>query len=172
MRRICLFTMAIALLAPMAVLTAGPAGAAGGTTCGKPSGTITITPGLTGTPTVQTISVVLPVKACKGGGVTGGTSKGSIKTGKISISTFASGAPVTLNDTITWNNHKTSTFAASATTKISSKGVITSTVKGKVSTGLFVGSSVSTVVNVKLGPLVKNAIHSLAITGTSAFVIK
>jgi len=164
--------MAIALLAPTALLTAGPAGAAGGTTCGKPSGTITITPGLTGTPTVQVISVVLPVKACKGGGVTGGTSKGSIKTAKISISTFASGAPVTLNDTITWNNHKTTTFSAKATTKISSKGVITSTVKGKVTKGLFLGSSVSATVNVKLGPLVKNAIHSLTITGTTAFVIK
>ena len=172
MRRICLFTMAIALLAPTAVLTAGPAGAAGGTTCGKPSGTITISPGLTGTPTVQTISVVLPVKACKGGGVTSGTSKGSIKTATINISTFAGGAPVTLNDTITWNNHKTSTFSAKAATKISSKGAITSTISGKVSKGLFAGSSVSTVVSVKLGPLVKNAIHTLTITGTTAFVIK
>ena len=38
--------------------------------------------------------------------------------------------------------------------------------------GLFVGSTVSTTVNVKLGPLVKNAIHTLKITGTAAFVIK
>ena len=139
MKKIGVFTMAIALLAPMAVMSAGPAGAAGGTTCGKPSGTITITPGLTSKPTVQTINVVLPVKACKGGGVTSGTSKGSIKTTTISISTFASGKPVVLNDTITWNNKKTTTFTASAATKIASNGVITSTITGTVTKGLFVG---------------------------------
>ena len=172
MKRICLFTMAVALLMPMAVLSAGPAGAAGGTTCAKPTGTITISPGLTTTPTVQTISVVLPVKACKGGGVTSGTSKGSIKTAKISISTFASGAAVTLNDTITWNNHKTTTFSAKAATKIASNNKITSTITGSVTKGLFVGLHVSATVNVTLGPLVKNAIHTLKIAGSTAFVIK
>jgi len=171
MRKICLFTMAVALMAPIAVLTAGPASAAGGTKCGKPSGTITISPGLTSKLTVQTISVVLPVKACVGGGVTSGSSKGSIKTAAIDISTFASGKPVTLNDTITWNTKATSTFSATATTKISSGGAITSTVKGKVTKGLFVGGTVSTTVNVKLGPLVHNAIKNLIITGTAAFVI-
>jgi hypothetical protein len=171
MRKVYVFTMAVALMAPIAVLAAGPAGAAGGTTCGKPSGTITISPGLTSTPTVQTISVVLPVKACKGGGVTGGTSKGSIKTAAIDISTFASGKPVVLNDTIVWNTKATTTFSASASTKISSKGAITSTIKGKVTKGLFVGGNVSATVNVKLGPLVHNAIKNLIITGTTAFVI-
>ena len=170
MKRICLFTMAVALMAPMAVLSAGPAGAAAGTTCAKPTGTITIAPGLTTTPTVQTISVVLPVKGCKGGGVTGGSSKGSLKTAKITINTFASGAPITLNDTITWNTKATTTFSAKATTKIV-KNVITSTIKGTVTKGLFAGGKVSATVTVKLGPLVKNAIKNLKITGTSAFVI-
>jgi hypothetical protein len=172
MKRIFVLPMAVALLAPLAVLSAGPAGATGGTTCAKPSGTITISPGLTTVPTAQTISVVLPVKACKGGGVTGGTSKGSLKTAKITLKTLASGAPITLNDTITWNNHKTTTFSAKAATTIASNGVITSKINGKVSKGLFVGSSVSTTVHVKLGPLVKNAVKNLVITGTAAFVIK
>ena len=172
MKRIGLLTMAIALMAPMAVMTAGPASAAGGTTCAKPSGTITITPGLTTTQTVQTINVVLPVKACKGGGVTSGTSKGSIKTAAISIKDFAGGAPVVLNDTITWNNHKTTTFSAKAKTTIASNGVITSVISGSVSKGLFVGSKVSATVHVKLGPLVNNAIKNLIITGTTSFVIK
>ncbi len=171
MRKACVFAMAVVLVAPIAVLTAGPANAAAGTTCGKPSGTITISPGLTSKPTVQTISVVLPVKACKGGGVTGGSSKGSLKTAAIDISTFAGGKPVTLNDTITWNTKATTTFKASATTKISSKGVITSTIKGKVTKGLFLGGTVSATVVVKLGPLVHNAIKNLIITGTTAFVI-
>ncbi|MGO9876519.1 MAG: hypothetical protein ACLPVY_22310 [Acidimicrobiia bacterium] len=171
MRRIYLLTMVVALVAPVAVLTAGPASAAGGTTCGKPSGTITISPGLTSTPTVQTISVVLPVKACKGGGVTGGTSKGSLKTAAIDISTFANGKPITLNDTITWNTKATTTFSATTNTKISSSGAITATIKGKVTKGLFVGGTVTATVNVKLGPLVHNAIKNLIITGTTAFVI-
>jgi hypothetical protein len=171
MRRICLFTMVVALLAPVAVLTAGPAGAAGGTTCAKPTGSITITPGLTSTPTVQTISVVLPIKACKGGGVTGGTSRGSLKTAKIDISNLATGAPITLNDTITWNTGKTTTFSAKTTTKISSSGAISATIKGKVSKGLFLGGNVTAAVSVKLGPLVHNAIKNLLITGTTAFVI-
>jgi hypothetical protein len=47
MRKVFLFTMAVALMVQAAVLTAGPANAAGGTTCAKPSGTITISPGLT-----------------------------------------------------------------------------------------------------------------------------
>ena len=171
MKRIGLFTMAIALVVPMAVLTAGPASAASGTKCAKPSGTITISPGLTTKLTAQTISINLPIKGCVGGGVTGGGSKGSIKTAPINISTFAGGKPVTLNDTITWNTKATTTFSASSATKISGKGVITATVKGKVSKGLFAGGTVSTTVTVKLGPLVKNAIKNLKITGTTAFVI-
>ena len=55
MRKFGMFTMAIALLAPMAVLTAGPAGAAGGTTCKTLTGTATIKPGLGTTAKNQTI---------------------------------------------------------------------------------------------------------------------
>ena len=172
MKRTGLLAMAVAAATMAGALGAGPAGAAGGTTCAKPSGTITISPGLTTKATVQTISVVLPLKACVGGGVTSGSSKGSIKTTAISISTFAGGKPVSFVDTITWNNKKTTTLTASATTKIGAKGSITAAIKGKVTKGLFVGSNVSTNVNVKLGPLVKNAIKNLIITGTTSFVIK
>src|SRR5580704_15311429 len=97
MRKICLITMALGLLVQMAVLTAGPASAAGGTTCAKPTGSITISPGLTTTLTPQTISIALPIKACVGGGVTSGTSHGSIKTPPIDISNLAGGKPLTLN---------------------------------------------------------------------------
>jgi hypothetical protein len=171
MRKTCVFTMAVALLAPMAVLSAGPAGAAAGTTCAKPSGTITIAPGLTSKPTVQTISINLPIKACKGGGVTGGVSKGSIKTAAITAGTFAGGKPVNLNDTITWNTRKTTTFTASSSTKIT-KGVITAAVKGKVSKGVFLGATVTTTVTVTLGkPGPGGSIKNLIITGTKPFVI-
>jgi hypothetical protein len=62
-------------------------------------------------------------------------------------------------------------FSAKAATRISSKGFITSTIKGKVTKGLFLGGTVTTTVAVKLGPLVHNAIKNLIITGTAAFVI-
>ena len=77
MKSIARIAMAMALLVPMAVVTAGPAGAAGGTTCKSPSGKITVTPGLLPTiKKVQTISFNLPLAGCKGGGVTGGVVKG------------------------------------------------------------------------------------------------
>jgi len=171
MRKICLFTMAVGLLFPMVALTAGPASAAAGTTCAKPTGSITISPGLTTTLTPQTISIALPIKGCVGGGVTAGTSKGSIKTPPIDLSNLASGKPLTLNATITWNNKQTTTFSASAAAKVGAGNKISALVKGKVTKGLFVGGTVSVNVAVKLGPLVHNAVKNLIITGTTAFVI-
>jgi hypothetical protein len=174
MKKLYVFGMAIALMAPMAVLTTGSAGAAAaGTTCGKPVGTIKIAPGLGSTPKVQTISISLPIKACKGGGVTGGTSKGSIKTAAITAATFANGKPVKLNDTITWAGGKgTTTFTASSTTTVKG-GVITAVISGKVSKGLFKGLTASTTVTVKLGkPGADKLIKSLSISATKPFTIK
>jgi hypothetical protein len=172
MRKVFLFTVAVALMVPAAALTAGPANAAGGTTCAKPSGTITITPGLTSTPTVQTTSVVLPVKGLRRRRRHRRQQQGFDQDRQDQHRDVRGGAPVTFNDTITWNTKATTTSSAKATTKISSKSVITSTVTGKVTKGLFVGSSVSVVVNVKRGPLVHNAVHTLIITANTKFVIK
>ena len=153
-------------------LYATPAYAVGGTVCAKPSGKITITPGLTTVKKVQTIVINLPVKTCKGGGVTSGTNKGSIVTAPINVATFAAGKPVKLNSKITWNTKKTSTWNASATTKIVGTA-ITSTIKGKVTAGLFKGSAVTTVVGVKLGtPGAGGAIKTLIVTGKAPFAIK
>jgi hypothetical protein len=70
------FGLAIALMAPIGVLSAQPAGAAALVTCAKPSGTITFSPGYGKTPKIQTTTFKLPIKSCTGGGVTGGTSAG------------------------------------------------------------------------------------------------
>ena len=57
MRSFVRFTMAIALLAPMTVLTASSAGAASGTVCARQTGTATISPGITPKATNVTISI-------------------------------------------------------------------------------------------------------------------
>ena len=172
MKSLVRITMALALMVPMAVATAGPAGAAGGTTCKPPSGKITLKPGLTAKLTVQTISINLPVAGCKGGGVTGGTFKGSLKTDPISIATFAkSTKPLKLTSNITWNTKKTSSFVATTSTKIGK--TITSSIKGKVTKGLFLGLTVTSSQTVTLGkPGAGGAITNLTIKGTTPFVIK
>ena len=52
----------------LSVALVAPAGAAGGTTCKPATGKITLSPGLTSKPTVQTITINLPVTGCSGGG--------------------------------------------------------------------------------------------------------
>ena len=78
MKKIGMLVTTVALLLPMVALTAAPAGAAGGTTCKPPSGKLTFSPGVGSTLKAQTISINLPVKGCVGGGVTGGTFKGTL----------------------------------------------------------------------------------------------
>ena len=171
MKRVSTFAMALALLLPIAVLSASPAGAAGGTTCKPASGKITLTPGLSATPTVQTISINLPVAGCSGGGVTSGTFKGSLKTTAISIASFAkTSTPLKLAATITWNTKATSTLTATSTTKLGK--VITSTVAGKISKGLFANLTFHSVQTVTLGPLKNNKITTLNIKGSGAVTIK
>ena len=165
------FTMAIALLASLGVLGAGPAVAAGGTSCKPPSGKITLSPGLSSTAKVQTIVINLPVAGCTGGGVTGGTFKGTLKTAALTAAQFAtSTTPLKFTASITWNNKKTSTFSATATTKIGK--TITDTIKGKVTKGLFLGSSVTSTQTVTPGPTVGGVIKFVTIKGTANFVIK
>ena len=172
MKNLARLTMAVALLVPVGIVAAGPASAAGGTTCKPPSGVVKLSPGLTAKLTVQTITINLPVAGCSGGGVTGGTFKGSLKTTPISIGTFAkSSAPLKLNSTITWNTKATSTLIATSTTKIGK--TIVSTVKGKISKGLFIGLTFTSVQTVTLGkPGAGGAITTLNIKGSAPVTIK
>ena len=165
--------LAIALVVPLGAVAVGTADAATpGTSCVAPSGSIKISPGLTTVKKVQTITFNLPIKGCKGGGVTSGISKGSLKTAPTSIASFATpGPPLKVTTTLTWNTKKTSTFTASTTTTVKG-GVITSALKGKVTKGLFLGKTVTVSLTVKLGPLVNGAIVNLTIKGKTAFVIK
>ena len=173
MRKSWVFGMAIALLAPMAVLTAGPASAVGGTLCPAPSGTITILPGLGKTPKAQTITFNLPLKSCKGGGVTGGSVKGSEKTKPVDIATFSKGKALPLSATVAWapKSKGTSKFTATATT--TTKGsVISYSIKSKISSGLFVGGTLTTSGTVSFGkPGKGGTISNLILKGKKPFAI-
>jgi hypothetical protein len=170
MKRFGMFTMAIALLVPMAALTAGPAGAAGGTTCKPPTGALTFSPGVGTTPKVQTININLPIKGCVGGGVTGGTFKGTLKTAPTDIALLSKqAADLKFAVTITWNTGKTSTFTATSSTKIGK--TITSKVTGKITKGQFAGLTFSSAQTVKYG-FVGGLIKTINITGTGSITIK
>ncbi len=150
MKKLGILTMAFALMAPLA-FSAGPAGAATLVTCAKPSGSVTFSPGLGATPKLQTTTFTLPIKGCKGGGVTSGSSKGSAKgTTKSSCGTFASAGKEITKVTITWNNKKTSTATLTTLVSISGKTGITATVSGKISAGMFVGKTLKTKVKITI----------------------
>jgi len=144
--------LAIAMVAPIGVLSVQPAGAAAIVTCSPPSGFVTFTPGLGTTPKIQKTTFSLPVKGCKGGGVTGGTSKGSTKGTKPQTCTTFATNPSAANTkvTITWNTGKTSSSTLSTTIVKGAPGVITASVVGKISKGLFLGKTLKTKVKVTL----------------------
>ena len=171
MRKVAGVLFAAAMLLPVGLMAA-PAGAAGGTTCKPPSGTVKISPGLGKTLKVQSIAINLPVSGCVGGGVKSGVFKGTIKTTPTDIAKFAApGPPLKFTATITWNTGKTSTLAATSSTKVA-KGVINSTVGGKISKGLFVGLTFKSSQTVKVGPTVGGLIKSISIKGTGSVTIR
>jgi len=173
MRRIGMLTMAIVLLAPMAVLTAGPAGAAGGTTCKTLTGTATITPGLGATPKNQKILSTSSIGSCKGGGVTKGTGKATNTTPNGSCSGLAkAGTKSAISEVITWNTGKTSTLAGSTVT---GPKVGQATITLKVTAGLFVGLHGSQIIAFKIskgGCTDKSPVTALTISVVTPFVIK
>jgi hypothetical protein len=150
MKKLGVFVMAIALMAP--VLAAAPAGAAAIVTCAKPSGSVTFSPGLGATKKLQTTTFNLPIKGCKGtGGVTSGTSKGSAKgTTPQSCGTFAAAGKTVTKVTITWNTKATSSATLTTLVSVSGKTGITATVSGKISKGLFLGKTLKTKVKVTI----------------------
>jgi hypothetical protein len=164
-------TSALALMAPVGVAMAKPAGAAPIVTCAKPSGAVTFTPGLSDVPKVQTTKFNLPVKNCKGtGGVKSGTSTGSTKgTTKETCLTFGSNpSGVKTKVTIKWNTGKSSVATLSTVVKPATGG-LTATVSGKISTGEFKGKTIKTKVKVTLkgkcstaSPLKKAVLTGLA----------
>jgi hypothetical protein len=172
MKKLGVFVMAVALMAP--VIAAAPAGAAAIVTCAKPSGSVTFTPGLSATPKVQTTTFNLPVKGCKGtGGVKSGTSKGkTVGKTKDTCTTFAKAGATTTTVTITWDTKQTST-AKLATKTAAGKNGLTATVTGKISAGLFKGKTIKTKVAVTLKGACSNAspLKKAVLTGLAPLTI-
>jgi hypothetical protein len=173
MKSIVRFTMAIALLAPIGVLTAGPAGAAGGTSCKTLTGTATITRGLGNTAKDQKIVSTSKIGGCTGGGVTSGSGKATNLTKAGNCTGLAkAGTKSTISEVITWNNKKTSTLAGSTVT---GPKVGQATITLKVTKGLFVGLHGSQIIAFKISKGActdKSPVTALSIAKVTSFVIK
>ena len=166
---------ALALMAPVGIAVAKPAGAAPLVTCAKPSGAVTFTPGLGTTKKIQMTKFNLPVKNCTGkGGVKSGTSVGSTKgTKPENCTTFGSTPSTKTKVTITWNNGKKSISTLTTTIKIVTGG-ITATVSGKITSGTaFVGKTIKTKVKVTLkgGCTDANPLKKATLTGLAPLTI-
>jgi len=182
MRKSFLALLAVASLLPL-VLVASPAGAAGGTVCATSAGTATFTPPLpilsSKTLVNGSLSAVGTVGKCTGGGVTSGHTKfkQTVKSTTGSNCTTLTKPSPTSKGTIgslviTWNTGKTST-AASFTVK-QTKSVTTSTTTGKITAGLFVGSTITGSVKytVPSGGCTSKPLATVTYVQTANFVIK
>jgi hypothetical protein len=151
LKRVLGVAAALALMAPVGVISATSASATPLVTCAKPSGSVTFVPGLGTTKRIQTTKFNLPVKNCKGkGGVKSGTSTGSTKgKTKQNCATFAAAGKTITNVTIKWNTGKTST--AKLTTTVKAQGTsLVATVSGKISKGKFTGKTLKTKVKITI----------------------
>ena len=144
MRKFAGVCLAAAMLLPMGLIAAAPAGAAAPkTTCSKASGTATFKPPL---PALTSTAVVKPVitvtgtlTGCKGGGVTSAKIKAVLKQAIAgNCTTLLKGATANISgsETLTWNTKATSTVK---TLKLAGvKGNATQTnATGAVTAGLF-----------------------------------
>jgi hypothetical protein len=151
MRKSLGLLLATALVLPVGVMAASSSGAAGGTVCSTAAGSAVFSPAL------PVISSAVLVKGtlvatgtlgkCVGGGVTSAhtvfkSPKGTTGSNCKTLATFDPKSKGTVGtETITWNTGKTSTVAL---TLKQVKGKPTTTnIVGKVTKGLFVGSSQS-----------------------------
>jgi hypothetical protein len=137
------------MVVPTAVLTAQPAGAAGGTTCKTFTGSVTFHPPLPPLGSKATVKGYFTV-AGKLSGCTGVVRSATVsgksvtsKTGQNCQTIATSKTPNTVNLTTKWNNGKTST--GKLTSKPGSNPTI-QTVTGTTASGLFKGLHTSTTV--------------------------
>jgi len=174
MRSIARLAISVGLLIPMGII-AGPAGAAGGTSCKTSAGKATIIPGLSSAQTVQTIAATVTLSGCTGGGVSAGSGRATVKLGATDCTGLAKGGSKgALTETITWNTRRTSTFTGTTLSGTGAK-VLQVAISGTVTVGLFKGSKVSTAfaysVNAGQSCSKTSAITGLSIKGLKPFVI-
>ncbi len=181
MRKTVGLLCAAALLLPVGVITASPAGAAGGTVCSKASGTGVFTPPIpkgAGPKRASKLSASGTVSGCNAT-VKSGTTK-FVQTSKpvpgncqTLLVVNSADKPTIGTLTIKWNNGKTSTAQGF---KIKQTKSTEATTTGKITSGLFVGKVISGTVTFKpkQGDCVKTDLKSVTYQNKSGtkFVIK
>ena len=148
MRKLSGVLFAVAMVLPLGIVGAAPAGAAGGTVCASASGSATFNPPLpilTSKATVKGNLVAIgTLGKCVGGGVTSAhtkftSTKSTTGSNCTTLITFNPKAKPTMGtEVITWNNGKTSTVALQLH-QVKGKPTQT-TVTGTITAGLFKGS--------------------------------
>jgi hypothetical protein len=179
MRKIAMVLVAAAMMLPIGVVTAGPAGAAGGTTCKKNVGTATFTPALPPANSSKTVNTTVKstgkVSGCTGGGVTSGTYTSTYKVTADNCKKLLTytGKTTTAPITTKWNNGKTSTGTI---TLHPIKGSPTkANVTGVTKTGLFAGMHLTTQFSFKAArstDCISTPLAKVSVTGTKPVVIK
>jgi len=160
MRKMSGVLLVVAVMLPLGVIGAGQAGAVGGTVCASAAGTATFTPPLPPLGSKATVkgnlTAIGTLGKCKGGGVTSAHTKfvsvkGTTGSNCTTLLTFNPKAkPTTGKETITWNTGKTSTVAL-ALTEVKGKAT-EAKITGKITAGLFKGSTQSGIVTFKAVP--------------------
>jgi hypothetical protein len=160
MRKVAgLVVLVAAMAVPAGMIASSPAGAVGGTTCSTAAGTAKFAPALPilGSKVLVkgTLTSTGTVGKCVGGGVTTGHTafKSPKSTTGANCTTLAKPDPKSKGTigsfVITWNTGKTSTVKTFTIKQV--KGAPThATVGGKITAGLFVGSTVKGTVAYKL----------------------
>jgi len=140
------FACALTLAAPVGLMLGSSATGAAtpAQKCGSLKGSATLSPGLTTTPSTQTVTANGTLASCtpsaKTGG--GGTMHATSTLKNASCTGLASGTTISgLKGSIKWKNGKTSAVTFNA--KTTSSAPTTATLTGKVSSGLFAGAPIS-----------------------------
>ena len=139
---------AAALMLPVGIIAAAPAGAATVTQCGVAKGTATFKPPLpklgNSTKVKSKLTSTGTVSGCKGGGVTSGKTKftqTSASTGAnctTLVQPKATDKPTVGTLTTTWQNGKVSTAKSTA---IKQTDATHANITGKITSGLFLGKT-------------------------------
>jgi hypothetical protein len=165
--------LAVAAISPiMLVAAAGPAVAGSKPTISCTiSGSATISPGITGTPAIQTLTVTTSLSGCTKSSVAGITSSSPTTTSSTGTSTETcanlteKSKPVTTDSSINWNNGDTSTDTYS-TTLDKGKGKV----KGSITAGTFDGGKIKASLTYTIGAgencTTAHPVDSATITGT------
>ena len=175
-RTLARVTAIAALALPMAFVAAEPAAAAVVQTCGHVNGTATFTPGLTNTPTDNVVKAKGSETTCTPSASTGGkgTLTATLKVPQGSCTKLGAGGQTVYGTGNTkWANGKVSNYNLALITGTGANATLAN-VKGKVTSGLFSGKSLTGQIRFKVNGsptcTAANPVKSVTFANTKAFV--